>query len=77
MTKTVRAVYRDGTLRLLEPVDLLEDQEVQITLTTSEEESRRHSQLRDFFGSISHEDAREMMEAIDMEFEQVRPDDWR
>ncbi len=37
MTKVVKAVYRNGVLELLEPVDLEEGEEVYIVLKTSRE----------------------------------------
>ena len=37
MTKVVKAVYRNGVLELLEPVDLEEGEEVYIILKTSRE----------------------------------------
>ena len=37
MSKLIRAVYNDGQLRLLEPVDLAEGQEIQLSILSDEE----------------------------------------
>jgi predicted DNA-binding antitoxin AbrB/MazE fold protein len=61
MTKTVRAIYKDGTLRLLDPVNLDPDQEVQVTVSTAARKRQLETtSFRKLFGSISHEDARAM-----------------
>ena len=78
MKRTVRAIYENGKLRLLEPVSLDQNQEVEVTVTADTTEKKPgNAQLMELFGSISHEDAREMTEAIEEAFEQARADNWR
>jgi predicted DNA-binding antitoxin AbrB/MazE fold protein len=40
MTQTIRAVYEDGHLRLLDPIDLNEGEEVQVTILSDRERVR-------------------------------------
>ena len=79
MTQTVRAIYDNGTLRLLEPLNLDQNQEVEVTITLDKPLTSRASAPRvsAYFGSISDEDAKEMREAIEEAFEQVDPDEWK
>lgn len=39
MSQSIRAVYHDGQLRLLDPVDLAEGQEIQVMIVSGEDES--------------------------------------
>lgn len=78
MTQTVRAVYEKGMLRLLEPVNLAQHEEVEVTVRSASLVDHRGGRpLSKFFGTISDEDAREMREAIEEAFEQVDPDEWK
>lgn len=40
MSQPIRAVYKEGQLRLLDPVDLMEGQEIQLTILSDEERVR-------------------------------------
>lgn len=40
MSQPIRAIYNKGQLRLLEPVDLTEGQEIQLTILSDEERVR-------------------------------------
>lgn len=40
MTQTIRAIYEGGTLRLLDPVELTEGQQVEVYLLTEREIAR-------------------------------------
>jgi predicted DNA-binding antitoxin AbrB/MazE fold protein len=40
MAQTIRAIYENGRLRPLEPVDLTEGQEIQLTILSEEERVR-------------------------------------
>ncbi len=39
MSQAIRAVYHEGQLRLLDPVDLAEGQEIQVMIVAGEDES--------------------------------------
>jgi len=72
--KTFEAIYQNGVLRPLSPVEGLEENEqVSITLT---QEARPHP-LADCFGILPEENARQMLEIVEMEFEQVDADEWK
>lgn len=75
MTQTVRAIYDNGALRLLEPLDLDQNQEVEVTVTTQAVPAE-DVRFDDLFGSMRHEEAREMLANINEAFGQVRTDEW-
>lgn len=72
--KTIEAVYANGVLRPLTPLDFLAENR-QVTLTVTVPADARP--LRGWVGGLSDDDAREMLRVIDMEFERVDPDDWK
>jgi predicted DNA-binding antitoxin AbrB/MazE fold protein len=72
--KTIQAIYANGVLRPLAPVDFL-DENHQVTLTVTVPEHRRP--LEGWVGGLSDADAGEMRRVIEAEFEQVNPDDWK
>jgi len=74
MTKTIKAIYEHGVLRPLDPLEGIEESgQVDVKVLTDEE---RQQAFRRLAGSISSEDADEMMRIIDEEFERVNPDEW-
>jgi predicted DNA-binding antitoxin AbrB/MazE fold protein len=74
MKETLRAVFENGVFRpLTRPKGIAERREVTLTVTTEE----RPSSLVDFAGRISSDDAQEMREIIEREFERVDPGEWR
>ena len=74
MQKTIEAIYENGVLRPVEPLDWLEDKrQVTVTVTTADPQGS----LKDWVGGISDEDAKIMRKVIDEEFGQVNPDDWK
>jgi hypothetical protein len=72
--RTIQAVYANGVLRPLAPVDFL-DENRQVTLTVTLPERRRP--LENWVGGLSDADAGEMRRVIEAEFEQVDADDWK
>lgn len=40
ISKSVRAVYEQGLLRLLDPIELIEGQEIQVTIISNRERAR-------------------------------------
>jgi len=74
LTRTVEAIYENGVLRPLEPLeDLKEHEHVRITIET---DGRDHP-LADCIGILPNEDAEEMRQIIEKEFEKVDPSEWR
>jgi predicted DNA-binding antitoxin AbrB/MazE fold protein len=75
MTRTIEAFYENGVLRPLEPLEgVAEHSRLFITLELGD--TRRHP-LADLIGTLPDEDAREMMQAIDEEFERIDADEWK
>jgi predicted DNA-binding antitoxin AbrB/MazE fold protein len=74
MKETLKAVFENGVFRPLEqPKGLAERREVTLTVTVDE----ATSSLADFEGRISSDDAQEMREVIEREFERVDPREWQ
>ena len=74
MKETLRAVFENGVFRPLKrPKGLAERREVTLTVTVEESPSS----LADFAGRISSDDAQEMREVIEREFERVDPREWQ
>jgi predicted DNA-binding antitoxin AbrB/MazE fold protein len=74
MKETLKAVFENGVFRpLRRPKGLAERHEVTLTVTVDE----GSSSLVDFAGRISSDDAREMREVIEREFERVDPCEWQ
>lgn len=59
MALSVRAIYENGTLRLLEPVDLVEGQEVQIQLAGQDERAAVIAALGDLIRPANPDDDRD------------------
>jgi predicted DNA-binding antitoxin AbrB/MazE fold protein len=71
MTKTIEAIYEDGLLRPIQPLEGVADRSrVRLTVEVAEP-------LADCIGILSDEDAEEMRRIIEAEFERVRPEKWR
>lgn len=72
----IRAIYEDGHLRLLDPVELAEGEQVQITIqhrldTPLTEDERRYGALGDSVRSPSPEDGDIDTEALQQELDVV------
>ena len=75
MTRTVQALYENGVLRPLEPLEgVAEHSRVQVTVEL--EERWRHP-LADCVGTLPDDDAQEMLRIIEDEFERVDAEEWR
>lgn len=74
MQRTIEAIYSNGVLRPLAPVDFL-DENGRVTLTVTVPDGERP--LAGWVGGLSDADAKEMLRVIDAEFEQVNPDEWK
>ena len=74
MQRTVEAIFSDGVLRPVEALDgLAENQRVLVTITPSP----GTDPLAGWSGGLSDEDARQMIQTIESEFENVDPNDWK
>ena len=69
MSKVVRARYERGVLKLLEPVDLREGEEVIVRLETYEDRLRRLRKYRGILGKTSKEEIEELL--LEAEFEKL------
>ncbi|MCE4606762.1 MAG: antitoxin family protein [Desulfurococcales archaeon] len=69
MSKVVRAVYKDGVLKLLEPVKLKEGEEVFVRLERYEDRVKRLRKYRGILGKASREEIEELL--LEAEFEHL------
>jgi predicted DNA-binding antitoxin AbrB/MazE fold protein len=71
---TFKAIYQNGVLRPLQPLaEIPENQQLDVTVTVNE----KPGGLKDCFGILPDEDAREMAAIIEAEFEKVDLDEWK
>jgi len=74
MKKTLDAVYENGVFRpLRRPEGLAEHRKVTLTVTAEE----APCSLADVSGRISLDNAKEMRDIIEREFERVDPREWQ
>ena len=69
LPKMVRAVYKDGVLKLLEPVKLREGEEVFVRLEKYEDRVRRLRKYRGILGKANREEIEELL--LEAEFERL------
>jgi predicted DNA-binding antitoxin AbrB/MazE fold protein len=74
MERIIEAVFENGMLRPLTPVDFL-DENGRVTLTVTIAPARRP--LEGWVGGVSDADAAQMQHVIQEEFERVDPDEWK
>lgn len=74
MEKTIEAIYENGVLRPILPLDWL-DNNRRVTVTVRAPD--RLKPLEGWVGRLSDQDARAMREVIETECEQVIPDEWK
>ena len=73
MSETIPAVFENGVFRPLRPPKgLLEHHHVTLTVDVE----GQLSALAEVSGSLSPEDAQELREIIDREFERIDPREW-
>ncbi len=75
MTQTIDAIYEDGILRPIQPLEGVAERS-RVRLTVEVAQPAVHP-LADCFGILPDEDAQEMLRIIEEEFERVNPDEWR
>ena len=74
MKKTIQAVYENGVFRPLKrPEGIAERRHVTLTVTAEE----KPSSLADCSGRIAPDDAEEMRQIVEREFERVDPREWQ
>jgi predicted DNA-binding antitoxin AbrB/MazE fold protein len=74
MKETLKAVFENGVFRPLKrPKGLADRREVTLTVTIEE----GPASLADFAGRVASDDAQEMREIIEGEFERVDPGEWQ
>jgi len=69
LSRVVRAKYEGGVLKLLEPVDLREGEEVIVRLETYEDRLKRLRKYRGILGKASKEEIEELL--LEAEFERL------
>ncbi|MET1159895.1 MAG: antitoxin family protein [Thermoprotei archaeon] len=65
----VRAIYKNGVLELLEPVELREGEEVFVKLERYEDRVKRLQKYRGILGKASNEEIEELL--LEAEFERL------
>jgi len=75
MTRTIDAIYEDGILRPLQALEGLPDH-AQVRVTVEGVTKPRHP-LADCIGILPDDDAAELLEIMEREFEQVDSREWR
>jgi len=69
LSRVVRAKYEKGMLKLLEPLDLKEGEEVIVRLETYEDRLRRLRKYRGILGKASKDEIEELL--LEAEFEKL------
>jgi predicted DNA-binding antitoxin AbrB/MazE fold protein len=75
MTKTVDAVFAGGVFRPIQAVEgLPENARVRLTVVGEQPTGRP---FEGWVGTLPDDEAREMIQVIEEEFERVDPDEWK
>ena len=75
MTKTIHAIYKQGMLRPLEPIEgIKENTEVEITISVGDVGL---SHILKFAGILSDEEANRMILTVEEEFERIDVNEWK
>ncbi len=69
MSKVVRAIYKNGVLKLLDPVELREGEEVFVRLERYEDRVKKLRKYRGILGKASKEEIEEFL--LEAEFERL------
>ena len=75
MAQTVEAIYENGALRLLGPLQGLAEKE-RVTITIESKKEIHPHPLAGCIGIMPDEDAQELRQIIAEEFEKVDPREW-
>ncbi len=75
MTKTIHAIYKQGMLRPLEPIEgIKENTEVEITISVGDVGT---SHILKFAGILSNDEANRMLLTVEEEFERIDMNEWK
>lgn len=75
MPKTIEAIYNQGVIKPIKPIEGFEDNSIiKVRILTPPEKKKP---ILKFAGILSDEEAKEMMDIIEGEFERVNPDEWK
>ena len=74
MPKTIGAVYEDGVLRPLTPIKGFKKHQ-RVAVTVEKPSKKRHA-LEGLYGILPDDDAKEILKAIEDEFEKVDIHAW-
>ena len=69
MPRVVKAVYKDDVLKLLEPVDLREGEEVLVRLERHNDRAKRLRKYRGILGKANKEEIEELL--LEAKFERL------
>ena len=75
MLQTIEAIYENGVLRPLQPLNGITEH-ARLKVTVEVEEPQPHP-LADCMGIMPDEDAEEMLRIIEDEFGKVNMDEWK
>ncbi len=81
MKQATQAVFENGVFRPLGKVDLAEHSRVELSFEPTEENGGAAKKLprgiAEVFGTMTEEEGREIMDAIEEAFEKVDLDEWK
>ncbi|MCA9410955.1 MAG: DUF104 domain-containing protein [Candidatus Omnitrophica bacterium] len=81
MKQATPAIYENGVFRPLGKVDLEENSRVELSFESAPEngtsENKFPGEIQNLIGTMSEEEGREMMDAIEEAFERVDLDEWK
>ena len=75
MTRKINAIYEGGVLRPLQPLDDIAEN-AHVKLTVEYDPAPSGNGLADCIGTLPDEDAAEMCQIVESEFEQVNLSEW-
>ncbi|MBN2444136.1 MAG: antitoxin family protein [Spirochaetales bacterium] len=76
MSQIIEAIYENGIIRPISPIKGIENNH-KLKITILEDEGLFAHRLGDCIGILPDEDAREMINIIEDEFEKVDLDEWK
>ena len=76
MSQIIEAIYENGILRPVSPITGIKNNQ-KLRITILEDERVFTHPLNDCIGILSDDDAREMLNIIDGEFEKVDLNEWK
>jgi len=75
MPKTIEAIYKKGIIKPIKPIEgFEEDSIIKVRILTHPE---KKNPILKFAGILTDEEANEMSNIIEEEFEKINPDEWK